>query len=85
MGTIEAKTQPISVDTQKKLSFKLQHELKELETELPALELKKKKIEVELASGITDYEIIQKLSDDLKALTATLDEKTLRWLEIQEM
>lgn len=84
-NTIEEKPQVVSVDSPKKLSFKLQHELKELESELPVLEEKKKKLEIELASGITDYEHIQKISDELKVLTLTLDEKNLRWLEIQEL
>jgi len=32
----------------------------------------------------TDYNEIQKLSDELKSLSNTLDEKSMRWLEIQE-
>ena len=74
-----------SESSPKKLSFKLQHELSELEKELPLLEEKKKTLELELASGITDYAQIQKLNNELISLTTNLDEKTLRWLEIQEM
>lgn len=68
----------------KKLSFKVQRELDELEKAIPALEEKKKKLENELSSGITDYAQIQKLSDELKSLNETLDAKSMRWLEIQE-
>lgn len=75
----------VNVTTPKKLSFKLQHELKEIEAGLPILEKKKNTLELELASGITDYIQIMKLSEELKAITNTIDEKILRLLEIQEM
>jgi len=41
-------------------------------------------MEDELASGLTDYNEIQKLSDALKALTEELEGKSMRWLEIQD-
>jgi ATP-binding cassette subfamily F protein uup len=84
-GSEEIKETALNTTTPKKLSFKLQHELSELEKELPLLEEKKKSLELELASGITDYAQIQKLNTELIGLTTSLDEKTLRWLEIQEM
>jgi ATP-binding cassette subfamily F protein uup len=68
----------------KKLSFKLQHQLEELEKQIPALEVKKIQLEKELASGITDYNHIQKISDELKVLSEELEQKSMRWLEIQE-
>lgn len=84
-SSTSAKFETISAATPKKLSFKLQHELSELEKELPTLEEKKKSLELELASGITDYAHIQKLNTELISLTTNLDEKTMRWLEIQEV
>lgn len=68
----------------KKLSFKLQRELDELEKEIPLLEKQKNKLEESLAAGLTDYQEIQKLSETLRSLNETLDSKSLRWLEIQE-
>jgi len=68
----------------KKLSFKLQHELAEIEKALPLLEEKKKSLEANLAEGLTDYNEIQRLSDELKKVNEELDEKGMRWLEIQE-
>jgi ATP-binding cassette subfamily F protein uup len=68
----------------KKLSYKTQRELELLEAEMPKLEEKKLDLENKLASGITDYNEIQKLSDELKSLAKSLDEKSTRWLEIQE-
>jgi ATP-binding cassette subfamily F protein uup len=68
----------------KKLSFKTQRELEELEIEIPLLEEKKLRLQDELASGITDYNEIQRISDALKSLQEDLDKKSMRWLEIQE-
>ena len=76
--------QEVKAPVVKKLSFKLQRELEDLEKEIPEMEAKKLRLEDELASGISDYNEIQKLSDELKALTEELDQKSIRWLEIQE-
>lgn len=68
----------------KKLSFKHQQQLAELEKEIPLLENKKAELEKQLASGITDYIQIQKLGEELKKISEELDEKSMQWLEIQE-
>ncbi len=81
-------TPPVSVDSKttpaKKISFKLQRELEELEKEIPALEKEKKDLEELLSSGLSNYEEIKSLGDKLQSLTERLDTKSLRWLEIQE-
>ncbi len=68
----------------KKLSYKTQRELEDLETEIPKLETKKSELESLLSSGLTDYNEIQKLTDEIKLVSNSLDEKSTRWLEIQE-
>lgn len=68
----------------KKRSYKVQRELEELEAQITALEQKKKELELKLAEGINDYNEITKLSDLLKSVTNELDEKSLRWLELDE-
>ena len=68
----------------KKLSFKMQRELEELEIEIPILEEKKLRLEDELASGLTDYNEIQKRTEELQSISEELDQKSIRWLEIQE-
>lgn len=68
----------------KKLSYKTQRELELIEAALPKLEEKKLELETKLAAGITEYNEIQKISDELKCITKELDEKSTRWLEIQE-
>lgn len=68
----------------KKLSYKTQRELSELEAAIPQLEQKKKELENRLAEGLQDYNEIQKISSELKKLNDELDEKSMRWLEIQD-
>lgn len=69
---------------QLKLSFKEKFEFEQLEKELPALEKKKVELSEKLSSGITDTEIIMKISDELTKLVSELEEKEMRWLEISE-
>lgn len=68
----------------KKLSYKTQRELELIEAALPKLEEKKLELETKLATGITEYNEIQKISEELKSISKELDEKSTRWLEIQE-
>jgi ATP-binding cassette subfamily F protein uup len=68
----------------KKLSYKTQRELELIEAALPKLEEKKLELETKLATGITEYNEIQKISEELKSISIELDEKSTRWLEIQE-
>ena len=68
----------------KKPSYKTQRELDELELDIPKLEKQKQELELQLASGITDYNQIQELSDEAKRINVLLDQKSTRWLEIQE-
>ncbi len=70
----EVKAQPV-----KKLSFKLQRELDELEKEIPQLESQKAMLEKSLAEGLSDYQEIQKVSESLRVLNQTLDTKSMRW------
>ncbi len=71
--------------TGKKLSYKLQRELEDLEMTIPKLELEKTNVALQLSNGESDYAKIQTLTAQLEQLSETLDEKSMRWLEIQEM
>jgi ABC transport system ATP-binding/permease protein len=68
----------------KKISYKTQRELQDLEVEIPHLELKKKELENRLAEGLSDYNEIQKISEEVSKVSQELDAKSTRWLEIQE-
>ena len=67
----------------KKRSYKEEKELEGLESELPELEKKKTDIENKLASGLTDANEIEKLSSQFSFILKSIDEKTMRWLELQ--
>lgn len=69
---------------QKKRSFKAQKELEELEKNITELESKKARLESTLSQGITDYAEIEKISSELKLVGEMLDQKTMRWMEIQD-
>lgn len=68
----------------KKMSYKVQRELEELEGDIPKLESQKKTLEEEMITVASDFDKIQKLSAELKYVNAQLEEKSMRWLEIQE-
>jgi len=69
----------------KKLSFKIQHELEELEKEMPKLEKQKAELEQEIITHAADYNKVSEITQKLKEVANSLDAKSMRWLEIQEM
>jgi len=69
---------------QKKLSYKLQKELEDLDKKIPELEKKKKELEEKISAISDDYTQIQKLTDEFQKVSEELEAGTMRWLEIQE-
>jgi ATP-binding cassette subfamily F protein uup len=67
-----------------KLSFNEKREYEALEKEIEQLEEEKRDCEQVLNSGITDYEKLEKTSSRVGEIIQLLDEKTLRWLELDE-
>ena len=68
---------------QKKLSYKEQPELEQIEKDLPILEEKREEI-LQLLNNETDYSKISILSTELKTLSEKIEIIELRWLELQE-
>lgn len=68
---------------QKKLSYKEQRELEQIEKDLPILEKKRDEI-LQLLNDETDYSKISILSTELKTLSEKIEIIELRWLELQE-
>lgn len=68
---------------QKKLSYKEQQELEQIEKDLPILEEKRDEI-LQLLNNETDYSKISILSTELKTLSEKIEIIELRWLELQE-
>ena len=72
-------------DTSKrKLSFKEQRELEQIERELEALGAERTTLEAELSSGTLVYESLAEISRRIEEIIAIMDEKEMRWLELNE-
>jgi len=68
----------------KKLSYHEKKEYSGLMEEIDLLEKEKKEIESKIGSGDTDYEELQKLSSRIGIVIESIDEKTYRWMELDE-
>ena len=87
--TSEASTkgvQPVTTTNQKrKLSFNEKREYEQLTKDIESLEKEKSELESALASGsLSNDELLQK-SQRFQEVTDLLDEKELRWLELDEL
>ena len=69
----------------KKISFKDKFEYEQLEKEIELLEMSKKKLEEELVVEGLSFQDINMKSDELGRVILELDEKTMRWLELDEL
>lgn len=75
----------VKVASKKKLSFKDKYELEQLDALIPKLETEKADLETQLSQGDTPYEELQRVSTRLGELADELDEKMLRWMELDEL
>ena len=69
----------------KKLTYKEQKELEQLEKDLEALAAEKSELEERLNSGTMPYEELQKASERIGQIMEETDEKEFRLLELYEM
>ncbi len=69
----------------RKLSFKEQKELDDLESETKVLEKNIETLTTELNSGITDHTKLSEIALEIQSLKDEIDIKTLRWLELSEI
>ena len=83
---VESKAQQSRAhDTSKrKLSYKEQKELEQLEKDLAQLAEERQAIEVELSSGSLPYDRLNEASKRIEEIIALVDEKEFRWLELSE-
>ena len=73
-----------NTNSKRKLSFKEQKELENIEKEMPVLKQKQDEI-LEKLNNETDYSIISELSQKLEETTSQLEAYEMRWLELQEI
>ena len=70
--------------SQNKLSFNEQKELKNLESKLKSLEFDKNELESQFLVEDISIDTIETLSADLKKVLLVIEDKELRWLELNE-
>ena len=80
----EKKTDGRNQNRPRKLTFKERQEYNKLEQDIAVLETEKKQIETALCGGTTSIEEITEMSKRLPLLSAELEEKEMRWLELAE-
>ncbi|MCU0388611.1 MAG: ABC-F family ATP-binding cassette domain-containing protein [Chitinophagaceae bacterium] len=82
----EAKRETVQKPVAKrKLSFKEQRELEQLEKEMPALETERTELTDKMNSGSLAYEDLDKAARRIQEIAELLDEKEMRWLELSEI
>ena len=69
----------------RKLSYKEQRELEQLEKELEALEAEKAELEIALSSGTLSVDKLTEASTRIGKIIEELDEKGMRWLELSDI
>lgn len=75
----EAKT------VKKKRSYKEQKEYEKLEVEIEELELEKETLEGQLNGTVSDPDELVKISERMGEISDMIDEKMMRWLELDEL
>ncbi len=69
----------------RRLSFKEQRELEQLEKDIAQLEQSKKELEEQLCSGNLTHEALNATSAQIAKIIDELDTKEMRWLELSEI
>ena len=69
----------------KKLSYKEQKELEQIEKDLEALATEKAGLEEELSSGTLAFDKLQETSQRIGQIIEETDEKEMRWLELTDL
>ena len=81
---VEASASDRAPVRKKKLSYKEQKELEQIEKELEALAAEKACLEAELSSGTMAFDKLQEASRRIGQIIGETDEKELRWLELTD-
>lgn len=81
----EEKTARVRLNDKRRMSFKERKEFEDLEKIIAKLEEEKAEIEAALCSGTLSVDELTEKSKRLPELNDTIDEKTMRWLELSEI
>jgi ATP-binding cassette subfamily F protein uup len=83
-STAEPQKAPIQPDNgQKRLSFKEKRELDQLNKDLEELNAEKAELETNMNNGTLPYDELTQISKRFAEVSALIDEKETRWLELQ--
>jgi ATP-binding cassette subfamily F protein uup len=80
---VEEETPRKAAREKKKRSFKEEREFAQLTDDIAALEAEKEQIHQTMAN-VTDYQQLQEMGSRLQEIKELLDEKEMRWLELDE-
>ena len=81
----EARTEkPATTERKKKRSYKEQQEYEQLTKDIAALEIEKEELTVKMEQQL-DYQELEKIGNRISEITELIDEKELRWLELDEI
>jgi ATP-binding cassette subfamily F protein uup len=69
----------------RKPTFGEKREYEQLDKEIPAMERRKKELEEQMNAGIDDFSKLQTVTDEYNKISAELEGKTLRWMELAEI
>ncbi|MCF6170626.1 MAG: ABC-F family ATP-binding cassette domain-containing protein [Bacteroidales bacterium] len=83
-GAKAEKPKTAGLPVKKKRSYKENLEYQQLEKEIAEHEVEKAQLETALNSGGTDYETLQENASRVGELIELIDEKTFRWMELDE-
>ena len=78
--TVKEKSEP----TKRKLTYKEQKELEQIEKDLEALAAEKAELEAALSSGSLPFDKLQHASERIGQILEETEEKEMRWLELSE-
>ena len=81
----EKPARPAKPKLKTKLSFNEKREYESLEKEIEQLEAEKAEAESLINAGISDYQKLNTISARIGELVDLIDEKTMRWLELDEI
>ncbi|MBO7579834.1 MAG: ABC-F family ATP-binding cassette domain-containing protein [Prevotella sp.] len=84
-GKNERTDEPSGEPAKRKLTYKERLEMAQLEKDIAALEEKQKSIEEALCSGKLSVDELTEKSKLLSSLKDEIDEKSMRWLELDEL
>ena len=80
----ETRTEKPVTERKKKRSYKEQQEYEQLTKDIAALEIEKENLTVKMEQQL-DYQELEKIGNRIREITDLIDEKELRWLELDEI